>query len=96
MNTTTTTPAESSMYQSPAYWAALTLQTRRYGHTYVHSAARATVSSWDGATIDGIYYSYTGWGKSLQSTRGHKYKVHARRDGKPVPTAELKTLTAAK
>lgn len=75
------------------YWVALTLQTRRYGHTYVHSAARAGAKfPFAAFEHDGITFSYSGYGRSLTTSKGHKYKVHARRDGKPVPSKTLKSL----
>lgn len=77
-----------------SYWASLTLQTRRFGHTYVHSGARAAAEYKSRAfEHDGIAFSYTSWGRSLHSG-GHKYKVHARyiETDKPVPSKVLKTL----
>lgn len=75
------------------YWVSLVMQTRRYGHTYVHSGARAAQFSFRAFEHNGIIFSYTGWGRSL-NTGGHKYKVHARYvdNGKPVPSKILKTL----
>lgn len=78
----------------PHYWSTLTLQTRRFGHTYVHTPARAeTASPWKACEHGDIIFSYTGWGRSL-NTGGHKYKVHARYQstGKPVPSKVLKAL----
>ena len=70
------------------YWIAQTLKTRRYGHTYVHVGAR-------GSTLehDGMIFSFTGWGRSLQ-VGGHKHKVHTTYadSGKPVPSKVLKAL----
>jgi hypothetical protein len=61
-------------------------ETRRYGVTYVHSAVRAVVHGWDGlcGTLDGrtVRATYCGWGRSLQTARGHKYTD----TGKPVPS----------
>ena len=70
------------------------MQTRRYGHTYVHSGARATAQfSFRAFEHNGIIFSFTSWGRSLK-TGGHKYKVHARYadSGKPVPSKILKNL----
>lgn len=79
----------------PTYWAALALQTRRYGHCYVHSGAReaAEFAFCAYQTADGIKFSFSGWGRSLQSG-GHKYKVHARYadTGRPVPSKVLSAL----
>jgi len=67
-------------------------ETRRYGVTYVHSAVRAVVHGWQGleGTLDGrgVRATYCGWGRSLQTATGHKYKAHLRYidSGKPVPT----------
>lgn len=90
MNTPNTATPET---YGPAYWAKLVLQTRSYGHTYVHSGARKSAPfAFRAFEHNGIVFSYSGYGRSLQTARGHKYKVHARRDGKPVPTRELKAL----
>lgn len=70
------------------------MQTRGYGHTYVHSGARAaTQFRFRAFEHNGMIFSYTGWGRSL-NTGGHKYKVHARYadSGKPVSSKILKTL----
>ena len=67
-------------------------ETRQYGHTYIHSAVRRAVTSWQGVegTLNGkqVIATYCGWGRSLQSARGHKYKAHLRyvATGKPVPS----------
>ena len=67
-------------------------ETRRYGVTYVHSAVRSAVHGQDGlcGTLDGrtVRATYCGWGRSLQTARGHKYKAHLRYTdtGKPVPS----------
>jgi hypothetical protein len=80
-----------SLTESPArqfdaaYFAAQALQTRSYGHVYVHVGAPAEFQHGD------ITFSVTGYGRSLQSG-GHKYKVHATRNGKPVSSTELRTL----
>lgn len=71
-----------------AYYAKQVLQTRKYGHTYVHVSMRR----FGGIEIDGINFYISGFGRSLQSG-GHKYKVHATRDGKPVSSKELKGFT---
>ena len=90
----TTSSTTSSTAYGLTYWAALALQTRRYGHCYVHSGARdaAEFAFRAHQTADGITFSYTGWGRSLAGG-GHKYKVHAcYADGRPVPTKVLRSL----
>ena len=79
---TTTTAARTF---NLAYYIAQVIKTRTYGHTYVHSGGRAQFSHGD------ITFYVSGYGRSLQGG-GHKYKVVAYRDGKPVKTAELRTL----
>jgi hypothetical protein len=76
----------------PQYWAALTLQTRRYGAVYVHSGARNGFG-YRACEHDGMIFSWDGYGRSLQAG-GHKYKVHARYadSGKPVPSKILRSL----
>jgi hypothetical protein len=69
--------------------------TRRYGHTYIHAAIRRATTGHTGftGTLDGepVRATYCGWGRSLQSPRGHKYKAHIcfEATGKPVPSARL-------
>jgi len=83
MNTTETTARQFDA----AYFAAQVIKTRKYGETYVHVGAPHEFQH------EGITFRVTGYGRSLQSG-GHKYKVHATRDGKPVPTAILRTFRA--
>jgi hypothetical protein len=66
----------------------LVLKTRTFGHCYVKVGDRHKFG-----TVDGITYSFTSYGRSLQGG-GHKYKVHANysETGKPVPTKALKAL----
>ena len=68
-----------------AYYIAQVIKTRKFGSTYVHAGGRAQFNYGD------ITFYITSYGRSLQSG-GHKYKVLAYRDGKPVKTAELRTL----
>ena len=68
-----------------AYYITQVIKTRAFGYTYVHSGGRAQFD-WND-----IPFYVTGYGRSLQGG-GHKYKVLAYRDGKPVKTAELRTL----
>lgn len=78
-----------------SYWVAQTMQTRKWGHTYVHAGARAAAPlSFRAFEYNGMIFSYTGWGRSLNTAKGHKYKVHARYadSGAPVPAKVLKTL----
>lgn len=79
----TTNQAENKS-ELKAYFIARVRETRRYGQTYVHAGKRL-----GRVTIDGIDFIITGWGRSLQTARGHKYKVYAQREGKPVPSKEL-------
>ena len=67
------------------YYIAQAIKTRTFGHTYVHAGGRAQFGHGD------ITFCVTGYGRSLQGG-GHKYKVSATRDGKPVPTVELRAL----
>ena len=97
MNTDTTTEHAPEVlalakHLDLRYWIALTRQTRRFGHTYVHSGARAQ-SGHRAFEHGNIVFSFTGWGRSL-NTGGHKYKVHARYtdSGKPVPSKILQNL----
>jgi hypothetical protein len=105
MNTTDTSHLNSIDYLNRvgryglAYWNALVNQTRRYGQCYVHSRARSEADfpfrAFE-ADHNGrkVVYSFTGWGRSLQTSKGHKYKVHVRYadDGKPVPSKHLTNL----
>ena len=79
---TTTTAARTF---DLAYYIAQVIKTRTFGHTYVHAGGRAQFDHGD------ITFYVTGYGRSLQSG-GHKYKVLAYRNGKPVKTAELRAL----
>lgn len=95
MSTTTTeTTTTTAQAYGLNYWIAQTLKTRSFGHTYVHAGARHKPSfAFRAFEHDGIIFSYTGWGRSL-NTGGHKYKVHARYadSGKPVPAKVLRSL----
>ena len=71
-----------------AYFAAQVIKTRKHGNTYVHVGAPHEFQHGD------IIFRVTGYGRSLQSG-GHKYKVYATRDGKPVPTTILRNLRTA-
>lgn len=76
-------------------------ETRRYGHTYVHSAVRVAIHGWQGfeGILDNrkVHATYCGWGRSLQTARGHKYKAHLRYvdNGKPVPTKLINRVVAS-
>lgn len=70
---------------SVAYYASQVLKTRSYGHTYVHVGAPGEFKHGD------IVFTVTSYGRSIESG-GHKYKVYAHRNGKPVSSAELRTL----
>jgi hypothetical protein len=79
---TTTTAARTF---NLAYYIAQVIKTRTFGHTYVHAGGRSQFDHGD------ITFYVSGYGRSLQSG-GHKYKVSATRDGKPVKTADLRAL----
>ena len=51
------------------YYESRIFATKAYGHTYVHVGMRG------GITVDGVRYHVSGYGRSLQTPRGHKYKV---------------------
>ena len=63
-------PLES--FNPATYWPAQVSATKKYGYTYVHSVMRS------GAVIDGIQYAVYGYGRSLETKNGHKYKVIAK------------------
>lgn len=69
------------------------LETRKFGHTYIHAEPRRAyplgVETWLGDRE--IRITWSGWGRSLQTKRGHKYKAHANfvDTGKPVPSKLL-------
>lgn len=69
------------------------IQTRRYGHVYVHAGVRRAVAGWQGVTVQGVKFTFRGFGRSLQKG-GHKYKAHANYEdtGKPVPTKALREM----
>ena len=69
-----------------SYFAGQTLKTRWFGYTYIHVGAPLKFE------YDDITFTVSGYGRSLQSG-GHKYKVHATRDGKPVSSKELLALS---
>ena len=76
------------------------LETRRFGHTYVHAAVRKAIHGWEGieGTLNGerVVATFCGWGRSLQTPKGHKYKAHLRfvASGKPVPSKLLGSVLA--
>jgi hypothetical protein len=73
-------------------------ETRRFGHTYVHSAIRKAIHGWEGieGTLNGerVVATFCGWGRSLQTPKGHKYKAHLRyvSSGKPVPSKLIASI----
>lgn len=83
----------TSIDSDTLYWIKQTLETRRCGHTYVHAPRRrAAEFPWCAHNDLGVTFSFTGWGRSLQSG-GHKYKVHARdSNGHPIPTKVLRKI----
>ena len=72
--------------------------TRRFGATYIHSAVRKAIHGWQGVegTLNGekVVATFCGWGRSLQTPRGHKYKAHLRfvSSGKPVPSKLMNSV----
>lgn len=68
------------------YYIRRALETREYGQCYVHVGMRCVMR-----VFDGREYHVSGYGRSLQSG-GHKYKVHARIEDKPISTKELSKL----
>jgi hypothetical protein len=79
---------ETAFRFNVAYFAAQVIKTRKFGDTYVHVGAPHEFQHED------ITFRVTGYGRSLECG-GKKYKVHATRDGKPVPTTILRTLRDA-
>ena len=61
----------STAFNPATYYPAQDASTKKYGYTYVHTAMRS------GAVIDGIEYRVSGFGRSLETKNGHKYKVTA-------------------
>ena len=89
--TTQTTPKTYGLQ----YWITQTMQTRQWGHTYVHTGARSQAPfAFRAFEHNGITFSFCSWGRSLTTAKGHKYKVYARYadSGKPVPAKVLKNL----
>ncbi len=76
------------------------IDTRKFGHTYIHAYIRNAFPGYDG--IVGklgdreVKLTYEGYGRSLQAG-GHKYKAHCRfvDTGKPVPSKDLLSIQAA-
>ena len=71
-----------------AYYASQALTTRRQGHTYVHVGAPHEFIAGT------IRFSVVPFGRSWYAG-GHKSKVRAYREGKPVSSAELRGLIAS-
>lgn len=73
-------------------------ETRRYGATYIHAAVRKAIFGWEGieGELNGekVVATFCGWGRSLQSPKGHKYKAHLRyvESGKPVPSKLISSI----
>jgi hypothetical protein len=55
--------------QVALYYESRIADTKAFGHTYVHTGMRG------GITFNGIRYHVGGFGRSLQTAKGHKYKV---------------------
>lgn len=71
-----------------SYYASQVLTTRSQGHVYVHVGAAHEFRHED------IRFSVVPYGRSWYAG-GHKSKVRAHREGKPVPSAELRALIAS-
>jgi len=73
-------------------------ETRRFGATYVHAGVRKSVQGWQGleGELNGekVVATFCGWGRSLQTKKGHKYKAHLRyvASGKPVPSKLISSI----
>lgn len=73
-------------------------QTRRFGATYIHAAVRKAIRGWEGleGELNGqrVVATFCGWGRSLQTKKGHKYKAHLRyvTSGKPVPSKLINSV----
>ena len=73
-------------------------ETRRFGVTYVHAAVRKAVHGRQGieGELEGerVVATFCGWGRSLQTKKGHKYKAHLRfvATGKPVPSKLMNSI----
>lgn len=67
---------------SASYYKTLVRKTRAFGSCYLHTGLPSAFEE------DGITYTVTGYGRSLQGG-GHKYKAYAHRDGKPVLSKSL-------
>jgi len=73
-------------------------ETRCFGQTYIHSAVRKAIFGWQGVEgeLNGerVIATFCGWGRSLQTPRGHKYKAHLRfvATGKPVPSKLMNSI----
>ena len=70
------------------YWKSLVLKTRQYGHCYIHAAKRIDLRP---IILNGICFYWGSFGRSIQGG-GHKYKVRAMKDGKPVKTKDLQSM----
>jgi hypothetical protein len=73
--------------------------TRRFGHTYIHASIRRDYAAGIPCTLDGVpcLLTWAGYGRSLLSKRGHKYKAYLNYSdsGKPVPTKQLSRVALA-
>lgn len=71
-------------------------ETVHYGHTYIHSTIRKMAFGWEGIAckIDGREgrVTWEGWGRSLQTKQGHKYKAFVYVGGKRLTQKETKTI----
>ena len=88
----TTQSSPLSTPQELKYWAAMTIATRTWGHTYIHVKMRGIDYCHSHPTGD-MTFLWMSYGRSLAGG-GHKYKVRAvyTATGRPVPTKILKSL----
>ena len=80
--------ARSTGQERISLWVKYVRDTRTWGGTYVHAMERGC-SPKDGM-LDGnpVTFDVASYGRSLLGG-GHKYKVHARAGGEPVPSRDL-------
>lgn len=74
-------------------------ETRAFGATYVHSGVRAVHAGYEGINVlvngELAIVTWGGYGRSLQTAKGHKYKawINYLSNGRPVPSKLLPKVT---
>jgi len=74
-------------------------ETRTFGATYVHSGVRAVHAGYAGVNVlvggELAIVTWGGYGRSLQTPRGHRYKawINYLSNGRPVPSKLLSKVT---